>query len=105
MNGADNAASDTPARCAAAVYSAGAGPAAVLPFETPSMNTSTSGGDVTTVTTAEDRASSSVASLPAPTAAVIVAVPGLYPNCFAVRVCSPTTTGNVVLAFTARPSS
>src|SRR5258707_13553823 len=69
------------------------------------MNTSTSGGDVTTATTAEERARSSDAWLPAPTAAVKVALPGLYPNCFAVTVCSPTTTANVVLAITASPSN
>ena len=49
----------------------------VLPFDTPSMNTSTSGGEVTTVTTADDRASSNEVWLPAPGAAVKVALPGL----------------------------
>src|SRR5713226_8485880 len=58
----DSSDAGMPALAAASAYSAGGGPGAVLPWEMPSMTTSTSGGTVTMASVADTRSSERVTS-------------------------------------------
>ena len=64
-----------PALATASPNSGAGGPVSVLPSDLPSITTSTSDGEVSTLTTAETRSSDSVAVTGVPVAAVIVVLP------------------------------